>query len=80
MSALPEYLEQAHWEILTPNYYYCYVFLSSLYLPVSSGVRHSLYDNEGQAEEELHFPENNYSYCVSLIAFSLSLCLPFSPQ
>lgn len=42
-------------------------FCLCLYLPLSSSVYHSLY-NKG-----LHFPQNNYSFCVSLITFSASL-------
>lgn len=41
-NVIPEYLEQTHGEILTPNYYYSYSFLSSLYLPLSSVVHYSL--------------------------------------
>lgn len=64
MSALPEYIGK-----LTPNDYF---FLSSLYLPLSSSVYHSLYENEGQASKEQHFPKNNYSFCISYNFFSLS--------
>ena len=39
--------------VLTTNY--CSVFLS-LYLPNFSSVYYSLYDNNSQADEELHFP------------------------
>lgn len=66
-------MDQAHGEIQAPNYYSSYTFLFSLYLPLSSGVHYSLYDNEDQTDKEVHFPKNDYSFCVSLIAFSLSL-------
>lgn len=58
-------------EILTPNYH-----PSSLYLPLASDVHHSLYDNEGQADEELHFPGISLFFlCISFY----SPCLPLSP-
>lgn len=54
-------------EILTPNYH-----PSSLYLPLASNVHHSLYDNEGQADEELHFPG------IILLSVHLFFTLPAS--
>lgn len=74
MSALPEYLDEVHEGILNPNYQSSYVFLSCLYLPLSSDLYHSLYDNEGHADRELHFLKHN-SFYVSLVTFSSSFVL-----